>query len=73
MARGKKEQEDARLPVTLLSGFLGAGKSTLLTNILKGKHGMRIAIIVNDMVSQARCRALCGCSLRARSARAAAR
>jgi G3E family GTPase len=35
-------------PVTILTGFLGAGKTTLLNRILRGNHGRRVGVLVND-------------------------
>ncbi|QIX00896.1 hypothetical protein AMS68_006413 [Peltaster fructicola] len=38
----------ARVPITIITGYLGAGKTTLLNYILTGQHGKKIAVILNE-------------------------
>ena len=38
----------ARLPVTLVTGFLGSGKTTLINHILSNRQSVRAAVLVNE-------------------------
>lgn len=38
----------ARLPATVVTGFLGAGKTTLLRHLIETLDGKRLAVIVNE-------------------------
>jgi len=38
----------AKIPVTILTGFLGSGKTTLLNRVLQEQHGHKIAVIENE-------------------------
>ncbi|XP_031510014.1 COBW domain-containing protein 2 isoform X6 [Papio anubis] len=38
----------AKIPVTIITGYLGAGKTTLLNYILTEQHSKRVAVILNE-------------------------
>src|SRR5882672_7005017 len=38
----------ARVPCTVVTGFLGAGKTTLIRHVLANAQGRRLAVIVNE-------------------------
>jgi cobalamin biosynthesis protein CobW len=38
----------ARVPCTIVTGFLGAGKTTLIRHVLANARGRRLAVIVNE-------------------------
>src|ERR1700678_218342 len=38
----------ARIPCTIITGFLGSGKTTLIRHVLANAQGRRLAVIVNE-------------------------
>ncbi len=53
-ARGRRigrpgETMTKTIAVTILTGFLGSGKTSLVNRILRGDHGRKIAVLVNEL------------------------
>ncbi|XP_057354582.1 zinc-regulated GTPase metalloprotein activator 1B isoform X3 [Manis pentadactyla] len=44
----EKSGPGAKIPVTIITGYLGAGKTTLLNYILTEQHSKRVAVILNE-------------------------
>ena len=38
----------AKVPVTIITGFLGAGKTTLIRHVLETSRGRRLALVINE-------------------------
>ncbi len=38
----------AKVPVTIVTGFLGAGKTTLIRHVLENARGRRLALVINE-------------------------
>ncbi|XOK64780.1 GTP-binding protein [Paenibacillus elgii] len=43
------EHNTTKIPITVLGGYLGAGKTTILNYVLNHRHGLKVAVIVNDL------------------------
>jgi cobalamin biosynthesis protein CobW len=43
--------ELAKIPVTVITGFLGAGKTTLIRHLMQNPQGLRLAVLVNEFGS----------------------
>jgi G3E family GTPase len=46
--RRQKRERGARIPVTVVTGFLGSGKTTLLQRFLASPEGQGTAVIINE-------------------------
>lgn len=49
MAAAEDEGREARLPVTIVTGFLVSGKTTFVNHILADRGGPRTAVMVNEI------------------------
>src|SRR5882672_9736316 len=46
--RRQKRARGARIPVTIVTGFLGAGKTTLVRRFLTTPEGRNTAVVINE-------------------------
>ncbi|MGL1489016.1 GTP-binding protein, partial [Vibrio parahaemolyticus] len=38
----------AKIPATVITGFLGAGKTTLIRHLIETARGRRLALVINE-------------------------
>ncbi len=42
----------AKIPVTIITGFLGSGKTTLIRHLMTNAGGRKLAVLVNEFGSE---------------------
>src|SRR6516164_5155484 len=51
-ARGRRMTSLAKIPVTVITGFLGSGKTTLIRHLMTNANGKKLAVLVNEFGSE---------------------
>src|SRR6516164_207535 len=51
-AGGRRMNSLAKIPVTVITGFLGSGKTTLIRHLMANANGRKLAVLVNEFGSE---------------------
>src|SRR5215831_15844686 len=51
-AGGRRMNTLAKIPVTVVTGFLGSGKTTLIQHLITNANGKKLAVLVNEFGSE---------------------
>src|ERR1700760_2937995 len=49
---GRRVSSLAKIPVTVITGFLGSGKTTLIRHLMSNPGGKKLAVLVNEFGSE---------------------
>src|SRR5580692_8701894 len=52
VAGGCRVNSLAKIPVTVITGFLGSGKTTLIRHLMTNANGRKLAVLVNEFGSE---------------------
>src|ERR1700740_2711521 len=52
IAGGRRVTSLAKIPVTVITGFLGSGKTTLIRHLMTNANGKKLAVLVNEFGSE---------------------
>jgi len=53
LAGGRRMSSLAKIPVTVITGFLGSGKTTLIRHLMTNANGKKLAVLVNEFAARA--------------------